>query len=91
MEPKRERHPPPSLLASALVSLRVPLTAKEKKSILTNSVDSNHLNLQSKRSFLAVLGIEPRLKRAQHEISVKKDHNVTCYHYWKQMSACVLK
>lgn len=30
MEPKRERHPP-SLLASALVSLRVPLTAKEKK------------------------------------------------------------
>jgi hypothetical protein len=34
---------------------------------------------------LAVLGIEPRLKRVSIE-SVSRNHNVTCYHYWKRVS-----
>jgi hypothetical protein len=42
-------------------------------------MESNHLHLQSK-VILAVLGIEPRLKRVS--MNIREDfHNVTCYHY----------
>lgn len=45
-------------------------------------MELNHLHFQPKiQSILAVLGIEPRLKRVGIKIPVKELHNVTCYHY----------
>jgi len=51
-------------------------------------MELNHLNFQSRQTrymfwYLAVLGIEPRLKRVSMKFLREENHNVTCYHYWK--------